>query len=291
MAAQKKTSGSSASDDARERARRIADQQSRRSSGRPTGLIIGIVALVVVIALIIGLVVWQNNKATIPDAGPVPASSNQYGGITLTKDGIAKNTSDVQERDLSQLPAAEESPDTTKTPLGIVDKDKAASNGKPVQLVIFQDFECVHCAEFEKENADTIKKAVDSGKVEVEYRNLNFLDKATPDQYSSRSANAAYLVAEQVSTDQYMDYAQEIFTHQGSGGLSNAEIAEIANKHGANISADDLDENTYRPLVNVVAREAVNNGVAGTPTIYVDGNRFEQGTFSDVLDKAVKAKK
>lgn len=111
MAAQKKTSGSSASDDARERARRIADQQSRRSSGRPTGLIIGIVALVVVIALIIGLVVWQNNKATIPDAGPVPASSNQYGGITLTKDGIAKNTSDVQERDLSQLPAAEESPD------------------------------------------------------------------------------------------------------------------------------------------------------------------------------------
>ncbi|CAL8896717.1 DsbA family protein [Kocuria varians] len=291
MAAQKKNVAASASEDARERARRIADQQSRRSNGKPTGLIIGIVVLVVVIALIIGLVIWQNNKAKIPDAGPVPASSNQYGGITLAKDGIKKNTSDVQERDLSTLPAAEESPDTTKTPLGIVDADKAASNGKPVQLVIFQDFECVHCADFEKENADTIKKAVDSGKVEVEYRNLNFLDKATADQYSSRSANAAYLVAEQVSTDQYMEYAQEIFTHQGSGGLSNEQIAEIANKHGAHLTADNLDDNTYRPLVNVDAREAVNNGVAGTPTIYVDGKRYEQGTFSDVLNKAVKAKK
>ncbi|MDO4919275.1 thioredoxin domain-containing protein [Kocuria sp.] len=290
MAPTKKTAGSSATD-ARERARQIADKQSRRSNGRPLGLILGIVALVLVIALIIGLVIWQNSKGKIPDAGPVPASANQYGGITVTKDGIAQNTSDVKERDLATLPEAPDQADTSKTPLGIVDEKKAASNGKPVQLVIFQDFECVHCADFEKENADTIKKAVDAGDVEVEYRNLNFLDRATADQYSSRAANAAYYVAEQVSSDQYMEYAQEVFSHQGTGGLSNQELAEIAGKHGATVTADDLDENTYRPMVNVDTRESVTNGVAGTPTIYVDGKRYGEGSFSDVLKKAIDAKK
>ncbi|RLP60227.1 disulfide bond formation protein DsbA, partial [Kocuria rhizophila] len=179
----------------------------------------------------------------------------------------------------------------TKTPPGIVDADKAATNGEPVQLVVFQDYECVHCADFEKENAELLKKYVDAGKLDVEYRNLNFLDKATPDQYSSRAANAAYLVAEQVSADQFLEYSQEVFTHQGTGGLSNQELAEIAGKHGASVTAEDIDENTYRPMVDVATRESVTNGVAGTPTMFVDGKRYEEGAFEDMLKKAVDAKK
>lgn len=290
MVSKNNNAGSSPAD-ARERARQIADRQARRHSGRPLGLILGIVALVLAIVLIIGLVMWQNSKSKIPEAGPVPASANQYGGITVTKDGIPQNTSDVEERDLSSLPPAPEEPDTTKTPPGIVDADKAATNGEPVQLVVFQDYECVHCADFENENAELLKKYVDAGKLDVEYRNLNFLDKATPDQYSSRAANAAYLVAEQVSADQFLEYSQEVFTHQGTGGLSNQELAEIAGKHGASVTAEDIDENTYRPMVDVATRESVTNGVAGTPTMFVDGKRYEEGAFEDMLKKAVDAKK
>ncbi|KUP26689.1 DsbA family protein [Kocuria rhizophila] len=290
MVSKNNNAGSSPAD-ARERARQIADRQARRHSGRPLGLILGIVALVLAIVLIIGLVMWQNSKSKIPEAGPVPASANQYGGITVTKDGIPQNTSDVEERDLSTLPPAPEEPDTTKTPPGIVDADKAATNGEPVQLVVFQDYECVHCADFEKENAELLKKYVDAGKLDVEYRNLNFLDKATPDQYSSRAANAAYLVAEQVSADQFLEYSEEVFTHQGTGGLSNQELAEIAGKHGASVTAEDIDENTYRPMVDVATRESVTNGVAGTPTMFVDGKRYEEGAFEDMLKKAVDAKK
>lgn len=290
MVSKNNNAGSSPAD-ARERARQIADRQARRHSGRPLGLILGIVALVLAIVLIIGLVMWQNSKSKIPEAGPVPASANQYGGITVTKDGIPQNTSDVEERDLSTLQPAPEEPDTTRTPPGIVDADKAATNGEPVQLVVFQDYECVHCADFEKENAELLKKYVDAGKLDVEYRNLNFLDKATPDQYSSRAANAAYLVAEQVSADQFLEYSQEVFTHQGTGGLSNQELAEIAGKHGASVTAEDIDENTYRPMVDVATRESVTNGVAGTPTMFVDGKRYEEGAFEDMLKKAVDAKK
>lgn len=84
---------------------------------------------------------------------------------------------------------------------------------------------------------------------------------------------------------------RKFFSHQGSGGLSNQELADIANKHGAHITADQLDENTYRPMVNIMAQESVANGVQGTPTIYVDGKLAEPGDFSKTLNEAIKAKK
>ncbi|MDO5368446.1 thioredoxin domain-containing protein, partial [Kocuria sp.] len=100
-----------------------------------------------------------------------------------------------------------------------------------------------------------------------------------------------YLVAEQVDPEQYMDFTQEIFSHQGTGGLSNDEIAEIASKHGADVSADQLGENTYRPMINIMAQESVANGIAGTPTIFVDGERYAQGDFEKALNDAIEAKK
>lgn len=291
MASQKNTSGSMTADQARERARQIADREARKSNGKPKGLIAGIIALLLVIGLIIALVIWQNNKNTIPEAGPVPASANQYGGIQLNESQILQDTSDVEERDINDVPERPETVDESKTPPGIVNADDAADNGEPVQLVNFQDFECVHCAEFEAENADLIKEKVLSGDVTLENRNLNFLDSASPDAYSSRASNAAYLVAEQVDPEQYLDFTKELFSHQGTGGLSNDEIAEIASKHGANVSADQLGENTYRPMVDIMAQESVANGIAGTPTIFVDGKRYAQGDFEKALNDAIKAKK
>lgn len=291
MASQKNTAGSSTADQARERARQIADREARRSNGKPKGLIAGIIVLLLVIGLIIALVVWQNNKNTIPEAGPVPASANQYGGIQLTESQILQDTSDVDERDINDVPPRPDTVDESKTPPGIVNASDAKDNDEPVQLVVFQDFECVHCAEFEAENSDLIKEKVLSGDVTLENRNLNFLDSGSPDAYSSRASNAAYLVAEQVDPEQYMDFTQEIFSHQGTGGLSNDEIAEIASKHGANVSADQLGENTYRPMVNIMAQESVANGIAGTPTIFVDGERYAQGDFEKALNDAIAAKK
>ena len=290
MASKNNTAGSSASDQARERARQIADREARRSNGKSKGLIAGIVALLLVIALIIALVVWQNNKNRIPEAGPVPASANQWGGIQLNEAQVLQNTSDVEERDINDVPPAPETVDESKTPPGVVNPGDAADNGEAVQLVIFQDFECVHCADFEEQNSELIKDKVLSGDVTLEHRNLNFLDRGSPDAYSSRAANAAYHVAEQVDPEQYMDFVKEVFSHQGTGGLSNDELAEIASKHGANVSADQLDENTYRPMINVMAQESMANGIAGTPTMFVDGERLAQDDFETALNDAIEAK-
>lgn len=272
-------------DAARERARQVADQHARQDKRRRRLLQFGILALVLVILAVIGVVVAQNRAQQIPEAGPVPASANQWGGTVLTADGIRTGESEVEQRDLAEVPEAPETPDESAVPPGV----EASAEDEPVQVVIFQDFECVHCADFETENGEALEEAVTSGDITLEYRNLNFLDRATPTMYSSRAAAAAYEVGNQVSTEQYLAFAEEVFSHQGSGGLDDEQLVQIADTHGADI-ATALEENTWRPMVNVVSRESQANGVSGTPTVFIDGERLGNEAFQDALDEAVAAK-
>jgi protein-disulfide isomerase len=272
-------------DAARERARQVADQHARQDKRSRRILQLGILALVLVIVAVIGVVVAQNRAQQIPEAGPVPASANQWGGTVLTADGIRTGESEVEERDLAEVPEAPETPDDSAVPPGV----EASGDGEPVQVVIFQDFECVHCADFEAENADALEEAVTSGDIVLEYRNLNFLDRSTPTQYSSRAAAAAYEVGNQSSAEQYLAFVEEVFSHQGTGGLDDEQLVEIASSHGADIAAA-LEEDTWRPMVNVVSQESLANGVSGTPTVFIDGERLGNEAFQEALDAAVEAK-
>ncbi len=292
------SSTSPRSSEAREKARQIAAKQSK-GAGKKSRLWwqIGVVVVLVLIIGIIAAVYTQNKKSEIPDAGPVPASANQYGGIVVTKDGIKKDTSDVDERDVNDVKKSSESapPDDesngkeTTLPLGMTTSEDSKKNGEPARVTTFQDYNCVHCAEFEKANGDEIKQKVLNGDITLEIRNLNFLDQETSTEYSSRAAAAAYSVADQVSPEKFLDWQQEMFSHQGQGGMSNKEIAKIADKYGADIK-DDLDNNKYRPMVNVLVAESKKNDVQGTPTTYVDGRKFTGQSFPDFLNGIIKDK-
>lgn len=280
----------------RERARRIAQKQSKATNGGSAGWVKATVFLVVAaIMVIIGVVVVNSNRGKIEDAGPVPASSNEYGGIVMTADGIVKDASSEPSRDFQSLHTSTasykptEGAEDTALPLGISPAEEASKNGKPVRLVVFQDFNCVHCAEFETESGEEIKKLVDEGKVELEIRNLTYLDSQSATKYSARAANAAYAVANQVSADQYLEFQKELFSHQGQGGLKDQEIIDIAAKYGADISAD-MKNNSWRSLVNVVTAESSANGIQGTPTVFADGQQFTTDDFKAWIDGIIAAK-
>lgn len=291
------SSSSPRSSEAREKARRIAAKQSQRSSKSRLWWQIGVVVVVVLIIGVIAAVYTNNKKNEIPDSGPVPTSANQYGGIVLTKDGITKDSSDEDTRDVNDLKtsSASASPDDessgkpTTLPMGMPTAEDAKKNGQPARVTVFQDYNCIHCAEFEKANGEEIKKQVLSGDVTLEIRNLNFLDQETSTEYSSRAAMAAYSVAEQVSPEKFLDWQMEMFSHQGQGGMSNKDLADLAKKYGADIK-DDLDSNKYRPMVNVTVKESQENGISGTPTTYVDSTRFTGESFTDFLNGIKKDK-
>ncbi|MDO5751006.1 MAG: thioredoxin domain-containing protein [Rothia sp. (in: high G+C Gram-positive bacteria)] len=290
------------STDAREKARQLAAKQAKNNTAASSRRWIQLTVLLVVAALVavFAFVFYQNQNSKIPNSGPVPASANQYGGIVLTKDGIVKNASSEQTRNLEALgtstvsinPTLNGTPDATAhaLPLGMQNAEESAKNGQAVRVTVFQDFNCIHCREFEERYGEEIQKLVEDGTITLEVRNLIFLDRVSPTQYSSRTANAAYAVANQVSTTQYLNFQRELFTYQGKKDLTNQEIADIASKYGADISSD-LNENKWRPLVDVLNTESVNNGIAGTPTVFVDGDQYTGSDFSAFLKQKIDAKK
>lgn len=64
---------------------------------------------------------------------------------------------------------------------------------------IYMDFMCPGCGNFERLNSDNIEKMVNAGQINVEYHFMNFLDSASPDNYSTRAANAAIYIAQKDS--------------------------------------------------------------------------------------------
>lgn len=290
------------STDAREKARQIAAQQAKKSPSQANRrwLQFGVLAVVLVIVGIIGFVVVNGNKNTkVAESGPVPSSANEYGGIVLTKDGIVQNSSTQETRDFKQLATSTSSvtPMVNGTaaavntlPPGVQTAEEASKNGQPVRVTIFQDYNCVHCAEFEKKYGEEIQKLVEDGTITLEIRNLTFLDKASPTAYSARNAAAAYSVANQVSTSNFLNYQREIFTHQGSGDMNNQQIADIASKYGASIGSD-MNDGKWRPFVDVVNAESASNGIQGTPTVFVDGEQYTSNDFSTFLKEKIEAKK
>ncbi len=157
-------------------------------------------------------------------------------------------------------------------------------------MTIFQDYNCVHCHEFEDQYGEELKKQVQEGNIELEIRNLTFLDQNSPTQYSARTANAAYAVANQVSADKFLDFQKELFSHQGTGDLNNQQIADIASKYGANIGSD-MNDNKWRSLVDVVTAESSKNDIGGTPTVFVDGEQYTSNDFTGFLQGKIDAKK
>lgn len=281
--------------DARERARQVAAKQAKTRSKSNGGWIKATVALLIVaIIAIVAVVIFNTKKNEVEDAGPVPSSANQYGGIVLNKDGIVKDASDEPSRDVNSLKSATASYTPTAgateqpMPLGIQSAEEAKKNKEPVRITIFQDYNCIHCAQFEQENGDQIQKLVDEGKVTLEVRNLTFLDGEYAGQYSARAANAAYSVANQVSTDEFLEWQKEMFSHQGEV-LNNDQIIDIAKSHGADIKKD-MDDNTWRSLVGVVTPESSQNGIHGTPTVFADGEQFTATDFNTWINDKISAK-
>ena len=94
-----------------------------------------------------------------------------------------------------------------------------------------------------------------------------------------------------MSTSSFLNYQREIFSHQGTGDMNNQQIADIASKYGASIGSG-MNEDKWRPLVDVVNAESANNGIPGYPTVFVDGNQYTNHGFSAFLKElTIEAKK
>ena len=275
---------------AREKARQIREAQVKKDKRNKLLIGWGIVVAVVAILAVVALVVTQNiaNNAPIADQGPTPANANVHGGVTLLKaSDVTKSAASTVS--LASLPSAPATKPATITAPGT-----EAEAGKPVKVVAYIDFICPICKNFEATYNDQLTQLRNDGKITLEYRPLGFLDASSTTNYSSRAANAAACVAN-VSPEHYSDFVNLLYAQQpaeGSAGISDNDLKKMATQAGSANIDSCIDGKTYRPFVKVITKEASVIGVTGTPTVFVDGQQWDNKTdFTTVLNAAIAAKK
>ncbi|HSU70821.1 MAG TPA: thioredoxin domain-containing protein [Micrococcaceae bacterium] len=281
---------------AREQARLIREAQAKKEKRRGLlirgGVLVAAVAIVVIVALFI--IQAQTNNAPIASSGPVPANANANGGVVLGKNNaVVPPAQSGGTVDLASVPTS--SPAPTASGAAVVPPGIAASPaGKPVQIVAYVDFICPICNNFEKQYGADLQSWRDSGKATVEYRPMGFLDQSSTTNYSSRAANAAACVANE-SPEKYNAFFQKLYADQpaeNSAGLSNADLKKMATDVGAKDISSCVDAGTYRPYVKVITAEALAYGINGTPSVFVDGQKWDgSGDFKAFAQGIIDAKK
>ncbi|GAC1479578.1 MAG: hypothetical protein NVS1B16_10500 [Pseudarthrobacter sp.] len=279
--------------EAREKARQIREAQLKKDKRNKLligwGIVVAVVAILAVVALVVTTTMRQN--APTADQGPTPANGNVNGGVTLLA-----NT-DVAKLEPASVDAASVGEPPQTPPAQVVAPGAEAETGKPVKVVLYIDFICPVCKNFEAQYNEQLTSLRNEGKITVEYRALGFLDSRSSTNYSSRAANAAACVVNE-SPEKYAEFVDALFAKQpaeGSAGLSDTELKKMATDIGAKPIDSCVDDKTYRPFVKFTTKQAAAIGVTGTPTVFVDGQQWGKGAsaqtpFPDFLKAAIAAK-
>jgi protein-disulfide isomerase len=149
---------------------------------------------------------------------------------------------------------------------------------------------CPVCGQFEDINAADVEAMATDGDATVVIQPVSILDRTSQgSEYSTRSASAAYFVADR-APEQFFAFHNALFANQpeeGTSGLDDDELAAVA--EGAGVPADvaagiadgtarsTFGQYTHSLTLDASANENLfnANGGFGTPTVVVDGTRFE----------------
>ncbi|MGP5047739.1 DsbA family protein [Glutamicibacter ardleyensis] len=270
---------------AREKAAQMQATQAAAQKRKSLMVKLGVLAAVVVVVALVAVLIVQNNNAKISATGSAPQGGNAAGGILLTSPTTVADTSGIK-IDNTNLVLKDDRP-TTPEPSELT----VGGKGEPVNVTLYVDANCVHCAEFESTYGPQLKQWLADGKITLEYRNVGFLDGGSPSNFSSRGANALACVADQ-SPAAYLDFATALWGHYDQGELKNAELSEMAVAAGASDSVKScIDKGTFRPFVEKTTVTAQNEGVGGTPSIFVQGKSVDLASkdFVEAVESAIKA--
>ncbi len=248
-------------------AARLARQAQKVHQRRQRWVLQGgvIVALLAVVA-VVGLVVF--NATRPPTPGPLNMLSD---GILISGNGTtatAVTTTALQ-------------PNKTPVP---TDPSKSKNTAN---IVMYVDYQCPFCKQFEATNAEQITKWVTDGMATVEIHPIAILDNSSQGtKYSTRAANAAACVAN-FDPNNYLAVNTALFANQPAEqtpGLTDDQLKALVKTAGAGGAdvASCISSQTFASWVSAATKRALagplpnsdTKTVAGTPTVIVDGKKY-----------------
>lgn len=158
----------------------------------------------------------------------------------------------------------------------------------PVTIDLYLDFQCPACAQYEQQAGATIDELVASGRAEVVYHPVAYLNRFSGTQYSSRSSAAAGCAADAGVLPRF---AQLLFANQppeGGAGLPDEQLVALGTQAGAGSGfATCVQDGRYAGWTRSVTDAASRAGITATPTVLVNGREVER--TAEALRAAVAA--
>ncbi len=162
----------------------------------------------------------------------------------------------------------------------------------PLSLHVFDDFACPVCQDFVLNHFPQIKEEyIDEGLVNIHHYDFSI---PTHPRWSSEMANTARAVQDQEGNDVFFDFKTLLYENQDN--ISVDIMSQLLNELDISNSEEILEAGSnalYQPVLDEDKNEGERRGVGGTPTLYIDGDNFDEpeqlptytyDSVSDVLD-------
>lgn len=169
----------------------------------------------------------------------------------------------------------------------------------PVQLELFTEPQCDHCADFQASFGEAIKAHIEAGRLALTYRPVTFFDEVFDTDFSGLVANALFLAAgPDTSASVFQSFVETLWANQNLsyGDYGNSDIAGLARDSGiaaeivAKIDAGDTGvDTTAMDAANNATLAEISGDQAGTPTVYNPKTKSVVDIFdNDWLDTVMK---
>lgn len=164
----------------------------------------------------------------------------------------------------------------------------------PVTMRFYEDPQCPICQQFEAAVGEQVQTAISDGKVQVAYHVVSFLDDRSENEYSSRAANALYVVADAAGPDVFAKYHALLFENQpaeGTAGPDDDQLIAWAVEAGADEEAvrAGIEDKVFEQFVTNATDQMSKDGVNGTPGVFIDGEmQPDPGTAVNAVLQAIQ---
>ncbi len=227
----------------------MAKQAAKSTDNTTRWIVIAMVALVVVTGVVFSLF-SQNNKESASLAG--------LDGTTL-KPAI---TSTIDTANGSAI---------------------SFDNGAATTIDVWEDPQCPVCKLFADANGSYLESLVREKQANVRYHVLSFLG-----DESVRAANASFCAADE---GQYLDFHKALYAVQSplenSGFWSNETLVKMGKKIGITSTTFEncVNKGSKVDLVQANYDSMSKFGVQGTPTVFINGKKWERTQNAFILEE------
>jgi protein-disulfide isomerase len=227
----------------------MAKQAAKSADNTTRWIVVAMVALVVVTGIVFSLF-GQSDKSTASLAG---------------LDGVKLNPAVTSTIDVANGSSI------------------AFDNGAATTIDVWEDSQCPVCKLFADANGQYLDSLIREKKANVRYHILSFLG-----DESVRAANASFCAADE---GQFLDFHKAIYTVQSSvensGFWSNETLVNIGKKIGISSTTfeDCVNKGSKVDLVQANSDSMSKYGVQGTPTVFINGKKWERTQNAFVLEE------